>query len=151
MPLDPHYYIHTRLDGDLTGSETGPDAVRGLAGFWSTANHLVIHLHGGLVSNADASASAERLLPVYQAAGFTPLFVAWETGFGETVRNLLQRAWDDSLFRSVVKQVTRFTVGSLRGEQKGLRGRGPAAALPDERAVELELEKRKIDVEPFAS
>lgn len=51
---------------------------------------LVIHAHGGLVSETRAVDYARSLAPVLAAHDACPLFLVWKTGPGETLDNLYQ-------------------------------------------------------------
>ena len=51
--------------------------------------HLLFYAHGGLVSEKNALLAASKQLPFWRANGVYPVFFIWETGFAETVRQLL--------------------------------------------------------------
>lgn len=59
---------------------------------------LVVHFHGGFVSENAAEGIAERLLPIYQGAGGYPLFVMWQSGLGETLKNNWQEIVKEDAF-----------------------------------------------------
>ena len=51
---------------------------------------LVIYAHGGL-NDEDKSVERIRIMaPYFKANGIYPLFVTWRTGFGETLRSILE-------------------------------------------------------------
>ncbi|MGQ7848437.1 caspase family protein [Granulosicoccus sp. 3-233] len=53
---------------------------------------LLFYAHGGLVSEKNALLGAIKQLPFWRANGVYPVFFIWETGFAETVRQLVEEA-----------------------------------------------------------
>ncbi|ASJ70881.1 caspase family protein [Granulosicoccus antarcticus] len=53
---------------------------------------LLFYAHGGLVSEKNALLTANKQLPFWRANGVYPIFFIWETGFAETVRQLVDEA-----------------------------------------------------------
>lgn len=53
---------------------------------------LLFYAHGGLVSEKNALLAASKQLPFWRANGVYPIFFIWETGFAETVRQLVTEA-----------------------------------------------------------
>lgn len=85
-------------------------------------NTLVLYFHGGLVSQADGEAAAERLLPIYQTAGGYPFFVIWQSFFTETLRNNWQEIIREEAFSVLVERTIQFLLGKLNqtpGEMGG--------------------------------
>ena len=146
MPIDKKFYINTGGDGIL--EDTNEDDLRALIADLSHAPKLVIHLHGGLVSKASALATAERLLPFYQEAGARPVFMVWESGLLETVRNNLREIDREEIFKIIVKYVMKYAVGKLT-DLSGGKASG-RLALPNDTEVAIEFKKRQIDQVPFA-
>jgi hypothetical protein len=109
---------------------------------------LVIHFHGGVVSHRAAENLAERLMPTYTNAGGYPLFVMWQSGILEVLRN----NWDEivgvDIFDPLIERISQFVQGKIEqtpGE------RGGAVELPTIFQVQDELnEKRAAAKEPFA-
>ena len=54
---------------------------------------LLFYAHGGLVSERNALLGVYRQLPFWRDNGIYPLFFIWETGFAETLRQLLSEAF----------------------------------------------------------
>jgi len=55
-----------------------------------TTVRLAVYAHGGL-NDEDASIQRNRVLaPYFSANGVYPLFVVWRTGFGETIKSLVE-------------------------------------------------------------
>ncbi|RJG09034.1 hypothetical protein D3879_24785 [Pseudomonas cavernicola] len=103
---------------------------------------LVVHFHGGLVSEGAGIEIAQKMVPVYEAAGAVPLTFVWETGLIETFRDNLQNIHDTALFQKLLKWQLR------RAAQRfgGFEGRGAGVAIPMSK-IEDELAKPR----PFAS
>jgi len=138
MALDKTFYIHTSRDGILEG--TTEDDVRALVADLKNATKVVIHLHGGLVPQAAALQKAERLAPVYQAAGARPVFMVWESGFLETISNNLHEIDKEKIFSLIVKRVLKFAVGKLTATE-GSKGTGQLP-LPKDLEISKEFNKR---------
>ncbi len=147
MAIDKKFYINTGGDGVL--ADTSEDDVRALVADLKNASKLVIHLHGGLVSKSSALATAERLVPVYQAAGARPVFMVWESGLLETVRNNLREINQEEIFKILVKRVMKYAVGKLT-DAVGGKASGQLA-LPNDITVAKEFKKREVEQEPFES
>jgi hypothetical protein len=148
VPLDKQYYIQTGYDGALdTGDTTEADVVALVNGL-APDRHVALHVHGGLVSSTDALDTAERLLPLYLKAGVHPVFVVWESDFLSSVENVLRQVWQEGVFQSLVKHLQRHTVGLFR-PAGGLRGRGTAAARPNDLQAALEMQKLRDNQIPF--
>ena len=110
--------------------------------------HVALHLHGGLVSPADAFTAADLLLPAYLNAGVYPIFVVWESGLLRSVENVLRQVWQEGIFQTLVKHLLRHTVGMLR-PAGGLRGRGTAAVRPNDFQMAIEILKLRNGEIPF--
>ncbi|MBI5308999.1 MAG: hypothetical protein HZB37_11905 [Planctomycetes bacterium] len=145
MVIDKKYYINTGGDGVL--DDTTEDDVRKLVADLKNASKLVIHLHGGLVSKSSALETAERLLPFYEEAGARPVFMVWESGLLETVRNNLREINKEKIFKILVKQVMKYAVGKLN-DLVGGKASGQLA-LPNDITVAKEFKKREDGEEPF--
>lgn len=145
MAIDKKYYINTAGDGVL--EDTTEDDIRALVADLKNSSKLVIHLHGGLVSKSSALGTAERLQPFYESAGARPVFMVWESGLLETVRNNLREISKEEIFKILVKQVMKYAVGKLTGMAGG-KASGQLA-LPNDITVAKEFKKREIEQEPF--
>jgi len=51
---------------------------------------LVIYAHGGLNDEEKSVERIQIMAPYFKANGIYPLFVTWRTGFGETLRSILE-------------------------------------------------------------
>ena len=112
------------------------------------AKPLIAHIHGGLVSQQAAEGIAERLLPDYQAAGGHPLFVIWQTGLGEQLKNNWQEIVNEDAFPALVERVLQFVIGKL---DQSPGERGAEVELPSRFTVEDEINQRQAAGEaPFA-
>ena len=77
-----------RPSGDLNTSPQDIDAIFDHL-TQTGADRLVVHVHGGLVSEAKGLRIAKMMAPVYSCAGAHPVSFIWETGLIETIsRNL---------------------------------------------------------------
>jgi hypothetical protein len=108
---------------------------------------LVIHFHGGLVNESGAEQIAERLLPIYQGAGGYPLFVIWQAGLGETLKNNWQEIVKEDVFSILVERVLQFTIGKL---DQAPGEKGVEVELPSRFAIEDEIQlKQAVGETPF--
>lgn len=137
MPLDKKFYIHTGKDGIL--EDTTEDEVRALVADLKEAPKLVVHLHGGLISQAAALEKAERLAPAYQAAGARPVFMVWESGLLETIANNLHEINKEKIFSFIVKRVLKHAVGKLAN----INGSKASGQLPLPKDIEVSKEFNK--------
>ena len=55
---------------------------------------LLFYAHGGLVSETNALLGAFNQLKFWRDNHVYPVFFIWETGFAETIRQVLSEAWD---------------------------------------------------------
>jgi len=55
---------------------------------------LLFYAHGGLVSETNALLGAFNQLQFWRDNHVYPVFFIWETGFAETIRQVLSEAWD---------------------------------------------------------
>jgi pimeloyl-ACP methyl ester carboxylesterase len=125
MALDRTHYIHSRggaLGAQGLSSAADVDAIVAQLG-QAPNRHLILHFHGGLVSAKAGFELAERLLPVYSAAGH-PVFFIWESGAWETIRNNLLELADEPLFRQLLRKALEYALGRL-GARSGARSITP--------------------------
>lgn len=77
-------------------------------------NNLVVHFHGGLVREDRAMELADRLLPIYRQTDVAyPLFVVWESGLLETIRNNGPDIVKEGFFEKLLKRALQFTAGKV--------------------------------------
>ncbi|MEM8885812.1 MAG: hypothetical protein AAGD14_17235 [Planctomycetota bacterium] len=100
--------------------------------------HLVLHFHGGLVSEASGRATAAALEPVYEAAGAYPIFPVWESGLLETIRNNLEKVGNELFFRLVLKRVRAIVMRKFAQDDGGRA----AGTVP---AVDVTAEEAAVD------
>lgn len=109
---------------------------------------IVIHFHGGLVSEKDAEVIADRLAPEYAAAGAFPVFVIWQTGLLETLRNNWTEAFTKEAFEAVLERVLQFLVGKL---DQPPDAKGPSLQVQSPRQIRGEISKLDVGEEPFGA
>jgi hypothetical protein len=109
---------------------------------------LVIHFHGGLVSEKSGEDIAERLLPLYQGAGGYPFFVLWQSGLFETVKNNWREMIGENIFSLLVEKVMQFVLGKL---DQAPGEKGFEVELPSSLEVRDEIEAKQASGEaPYA-
>ena len=101
----------------------------------SEAKRLVLHFHGGLVSEAKGVVIARKMAAVYRSDGVHPLTFVWETGLLETLRDNLSSIHRTKLFRKLLKWVLKRTAERFGG--LGGRGAGQPIRLSE---IEDELD-----------
>ncbi|MGW7088380.1 hypothetical protein ACWGH2_33435 [Streptomyces sp. NPDC054871] len=138
--------IHSRQSGRLASTTTADidELVAGL----KDRPRVVLHFHGGLTDDTLGFATAERLTPVYEAAGAEPVFFVWSSGLMETLRGNLPQILNESVFRTLLNRVTRYATGTIFREP-GQRALG-AVTTPSPRAVAAELAQVRAGQEPYA-
>lgn len=105
------------------------------------AKSLVVHFHGGLVSESAGVEIARKMASVYEAAGAVPLTFVWETGLVETFRDNLLQIHVTALFQKLLKWLLRRVAQRFGG----FEGRGAGVPIPMAQ-IEVELLKPR----PFA-
>lgn len=148
MPLDKLFYVNVgpqgtfRQSGDYHTTAGDVDAI--FAHLKARQiRKLAIHFHGGLVKEKDGAKIAEKMAPVYQAAGSHPVTFVWETGLGETIVRNLDTVHRTKLFQKILAIVLKKALKKLGVDPLG---KGPGIELSD---AEIEAELRKI--EPFGA
>jgi hypothetical protein len=111
-------------------------------------DRLIIHFHGGVVSESRAEAIADRLLPVYQQAGGYPFFVIWQSGLVETLRNNWREIIHEEVFGVLVDRVLQFVIGKL-DQAEGEKGREVECPTRGEIQAEVAA-KQELNQTPFA-
>jgi hypothetical protein len=110
-----------------------------LAGQWlagQTRKKLVIYAHGGLNSEEAALNRTRILAPYFFENGIYPVFVAWRTGFLETLGQIFKDSLPD------VSALMGEPAGGLSGDIGGwFRGLGEQLADARDRTVELSCER----------
>ncbi|MFF1695060.1 hypothetical protein ACFVXC_15715 [Streptomyces sp. NPDC058257] len=136
--------IHSRQGGRLASTTTAD--IDGLVAGLKDRPRVVLHFHGGLIDDTLGFATAERLAPVYEAAGVDPVFFVWSSGLLETLRGNLPQILNESVFRTLLNRVTRYATGTVFKEpgQRGL------VAAPTSWSVAAELAQVRTGQEPYA-
>lgn len=114
---------------------------------------VLIHLHGGLVNQANGEATAERLSAAgphaYNAPDeFEQLYVIWRTGLLETVRtNWCDLFENDRLYRTLFKRLLRYAASRVKLPDGSGRSVGSTIVLTDQ---EIEARLTSGEAAPFA-
>jgi len=142
--LSPRNYVNVGPHGSFAPSgrlHTTPEDIRSLMGHLRTAetDRMVVHFHGGLVSEGKGIAGAERLIRVYGRTRAHPVCFIWETGLIETLRRNLLDIHETKLFKWLIKLLAR-KVAKYLGVAIGAKGAG---LEPDAAEIEAELVKER--------
>ena len=134
--LDKLTYINIGANGTLSGKlhTTASDIDAILAFLKTGADKVVLHFHGGLVSEEAGELTAHRVVPLYKRAGAHPVCFIWETGFLETIVHNLGDIQNTALFKKILAYVVQqlgehlripaFSRGpGLREDVKSIEGR----------------------------
>jgi hypothetical protein len=146
-PVPKTHYLNLRAGQfDKTNSQ---DLRLLFDSFAQSANkdRLVVHFHGGLVSEGAGLETARRLLPVYGAAGSYPIFFVWQSQWYETLRNNVGDIFNEEIFQRLLKRILQFVVGKI-DQQSG--DRGLQLELPPESEVEDQLSGLQAGKSPFS-
>ena len=83
---------------------------------------LAVHFHGGLVSERDAMALAERLLPEDRQTNVAyPMFFVWESALLEILRNNVGEILRENFFQILLRHALSFVAGKVRQQIVGGR------------------------------
>jgi hypothetical protein len=111
-------------------------------------DRLVLHFHGGLVSEAAGGATAERLLPYYRQSGSAyPLFTIWQSGLLETAQGMLRETAQLEAFPLLTQRVAQYVIGLLN-RTEGQRG-GDTVELPTIQNIRAGIAAAPIGREPL--
>ena len=124
MANDLNHIIHLangQLSPNSTTSREDVARIMQRATEGHSAAGLVIHFHGGLVSEKSARQIAQRLIPIYSEAGAYPLFLVWEAGLFEAIFNNLHDISQEKIFQEFVKKVAEWVIKKLPSNL-GLKG-----------------------------
>jgi hypothetical protein len=141
--LDGHVLL-TSANGELRDPDA---AARTLAGM-AAADRVVLHFHGGLVSQKRGLATASSLKPVYERASVYPVFVVWRSGLLEIVTGNLSEIAQEDTFKRLLRRLVRYSVAKL-SDVAG--GRAAAPSLPTESAIAQQLGNPDDGREPFGA
>ena len=140
--LDPRNFVNIGPHGTFKRSgelQSTPDDILALFADLRAGgtDHLVVHFHGGLISEGEGKNIAERMIAVYSETKAHPVCFIWETGLAEIIRNNLLDIHDTKLFKRLIVLLAKKLAKYL-GVQVGARGAG---LEPDTADVEAELAK----------
>ncbi|MDJ0700810.1 MAG: alpha/beta hydrolase [Woeseiaceae bacterium] len=140
------HWIKTGSDGELDG--TTPEEINKLVGRLASEEKIVIHLHGGLVSESRATAKAKELIPEYRSVDSYPVFFIYRTGVFEIIRNNLREIANEKIFKKLAKKLLKYAIGKLTtvGGAKAVGG----LDMPRDLAVAIEYKKLEKNVEPYS-
>lgn len=100
------------------------------------AKKLVVHFHGGLISESSGETIARSMYDLYKSDAH-PITFIWETGLVETVTRNLTTLTGTKLFQKVLKYAIRRAASRLGG---GIGGKG-AGEVMSMGEVEEELQR----------
>jgi len=107
---------------------------------------VVVHFHGGLVSEAGGLRVARTILPTYRDAGAYALTVVWEVGLLETITRNLDSLNQTRLFNKLVDYAIRHAAKWL-GADVGAKGTGSLMPLTEvEAARRSDAELEQLDM-----
>lgn len=138
--------VHSGTSGQLATTST--DDIDALVASLKDRPRVVLHFHGGLVDDELGFATAERLTPVYEAAGAEPVFFVWSSGLLEILQGNLPRILSEGVFQTLLSRVTRYAAGVVF-QRPGQRAAGSLTA-PPARSVAAELALLRTGQEPYA-
>ena len=147
----PVTILRTR-DGVLDAAD-GPAFDELRARLASGPRKVLVHLHGGLVSQRSGEAIAATLSATgersYQASNdYEQVYVVWRTGAFETIRTNWQDLFqNDRLYRALLKKLIGYVSSKVDVVDGGGRSVGLAAALSN---AEIERRLRSGGDAPFA-
>lgn len=138
-------FVNVGPEGTFNASgrvQTSPDDVDAILAHVEADRppRIVLHFHGGLVSEGQGMSIAASMQPVYEQAGCHPVTFVWETGFIETVKRNLGTISATQIFQRIVEVVVRQISKTLGG----IGGRGPGQPLTHQ-----EVKTELTSAEPF--
>ena len=147
--LSKRYYINVGKVGTFTATgdiKTSPDNVDTIIQYLkdNNQNNLVIHFHGGLISESSGMEIAAKMVSIYEGADTHPITVVWETGFLETLKDNLNKISKTKLFGLLLKYVLKAVTREMNIP---IGGKGPGEPLSDLEIVnELNSDREFVKV-----
>jgi hypothetical protein len=141
--FDPKNHVIHLVDGCLApkSSTTRGDVKRIVAQALQSEkpSGIVIHFHGGLVSESSALKAAQAgLYPLYaDRSQAYPIFFVWESGFFEAPFNNLKEIVTEALFKEFVKKASEWALKKL---PTGLGFKGGSGASVDEASLRADFD-----------
>ncbi|MBK7828415.1 hypothetical protein [Nannocystis sp.] len=111
--------------------------------------HLVVHLHGGLVTPANGRLGASQMQPTYTAAKAFPVAFLWNTAPLAIVCNNLEEIAREGFFQRALALVLKYTAGRLRNAADSRAVVG--FDNPSDLDIEARLRARAAAEEPYAT
>lgn len=125
--LDKSTYINIGAHGELSGklhtSSADIDNILAVIKQAPTPK-VIMHFHGGLVSEEAGELTARRMVPLYKSVGAQPVVFIWETGFLETIEHNLGDIYNTKLFKKILAYAVQQLAKRLNVPTPG-RGAGP--------------------------
>lgn len=140
MPISKENYVHIENGKFARNKYTKADLENLFLTFQKHKNKdlLVVHFHGGLVSQQKGLEIVDRLKhECYESAGAYPVFFIWESHPWETVTNNLGEIFQEVTFKRLKKHLAQFALAKLK-ERPGKRGQ--RLQLPSDSEVWEELD-----------
>jgi len=142
---DLNYIIETGKDGELEKNSPRAHVVGVFERAVQSGKPIVLHLHGGLVSQKSAYAMVNHLQPRYLSAGYFPIFIVWHTGLFDAIKNARELV-NRPLFQRLLVRLLKYFVSRYGGPTGKALGPGEE---PDDAEVEEELAKRQVGKVPY--
>jgi hypothetical protein len=141
--------VHTGKDGAFVDDAARSVVDEAFAHDLASARKLVLYFHGGLNDASTGMKVAQKLDPLFRAAGAEPIFFVWESGLLDILSHNIAEIAGEDVFNILLKHVLKFASAKLT-ESDGARAPGDTLVLPNDLVVYQELAKREINQEPFA-
>ena len=151
--LDPNNFVNVGPHGTFQASgelHSSPDDIVALFARLRAANtdHIVLHFHGGLVSEHSGIVGAARLIDFYKTTGAHPICFIWETGLVETVSRNLLDIHQTKLFKRLIALLAKKLAKYLGVD---IGGKGPGRE-PGDAEIAAELDRARpfddLDTQP---
>jgi hypothetical protein len=139
VPPDPKHFVDL-VDGRF--AETNAADLAALFANAQSAEHLVIHFHGGLVGRDSALATGMDLIQTYRDGGAYPIFFLWNSDLPSVIKGSWNEIPNEKAFERLVRRLAQLAIGKLK--DAGAR-RGGAIQLPSMR----EIPRRLSDVSGY--
>lgn len=111
------------------------------------ASRMIVHFHGGLVSETSAMNMADRLLPEYRQTNIGyPVFFVWESGLLEVIRNNVNEILSEEFFQKLLLRALQFAGGKVL---QSAGERGTMVTPLDDDHVANQIERMKADQPNF--
>lgn len=95
----------------------------------SRNRRIAIYAHGGLTNEEDAIKKIQVMAPYFYENDIYPIFIVWKTGFGETIKNIIDDEWQRILGR---------------GDHKASRAEGIGEWISDKTDAAIEAVARTV-------